>query len=401
MPNYKYKAINPEGKVLESNLAAADEKELIRQLQKMDMVPLDINQDVKSAAPVKKYKKRVKTQNVILFTKQLYTLLKAGIPILSCLNAIKEQSPDSNFNQIIEIISAEIERGNKLSDALNQFPKVFPSIYVNSIKVGEVSGTLEETLIYLCRFMQEEERIRKNVKKAFRYPAIVMVGLLAAFVVFVTLVIPSFMTFFESAKLELPLPTKILLAIHHLFQNYGLLLLAGAIALIVGMVMYKKTPSGKFLFDYLSLKLPILGDLLHKIIISRFSKIFYTMIRTGIPVIQIFESMKETLENEVYRREISDVLEKVKKGQGIANSLKQNSLFTPFLVEMVAIGEKAGSLDEMLDNVSEYYDTEVSDKVDNMTSMIEPIVTVVLGGMVLFFALAMFLPMWDLISMVH
>lgn len=400
MPTFKYKAINPEGKTLSSTITAVDKNDLVRQLQKLDLIPVEVKEKEAVKRVQTKFGKKIKTQDVLLFTKQLYTLLKAGIPILSALNAIKEQSPHAGFKQMIEVAANDIEQGSKLSDALGRFSKVFPPIYINSIKVGEVSGTLEDTLIYLYNYLEQEMKIRKNVKKAFRYPLIVVSGLIIAFIIFITMVIPAFIPLFESFAVELPLPTRILIGVHSVIQNYGIYIVLGFTGLLTGMYFYRKTPSGKYQLDYFLLRLPILGNLLNKVAISRFAKIFYTMNRTGVPVIKTFELLEENLENEVYCREMGVILSKIKRGQGIANSLKQSALFTTFIVEMVGIGEKAGSLDEMLDSVSQYYDSEVEETIDNMTSMIEPVVTVVLGGMVLLFALAIFLPLWDLISAV-
>lgn len=398
MPTYKYKAINAEGKMLDSTITASDQDELVRQLQKLDLIPVKIQEKETAKKVQRKFGRRIKTQTIILFTKQLHTLLKSGVPILSSLNAIKEQNPDPGFRQMVEMIAKDIEQGSKLSEALGKFSKVFPPIYLNSIRVGEVSGTLDSTLVYLHQYLEQEVKVRKNVKRAFRYPILVISGLIAAFIVFITMVIPAFIPIFQSFTIELPLPTRILIWIHGVIQGNGILLSLGFIGLIIALYFYRKTPRGKYQFDYFLLKLPILGTLLNKVSISRFAKIFYTMNRTGVPVIQTFELLESNLENEVFSREMNVILSKIKKGQGIANSLSQSPLFTPFIVEMVAIGEKAGSLDEMLDNVSQYYDSEVNETIDNMTSMIEPVITVVLGGMVLLFALAIFLPMWDLIG---
>jgi len=400
MPNFKYKAITPEGEVLENTLVAPTEMDVIQELKKLNMVPIQVSQ-ANAEKGKKKLKGKVKTKTLILFTKQLYTLLNAGIPIISSLNAIKEQTSDPYFKQIVETVINDVEQGSRFSDALAQFSKVFPPLYINSVKVGEVSGTLEDTLSYLHTYLEEEETIRKNVKKALRYPVIVVLGLISAFVVFVTIVIPSFIPIFEMSEKELPLPTKLLLGIYYLLSNYGFPILIGVVAIVVALVFYIKTPKGRFQFDKILLKLPILGELLQYVNISRFSKIFYTMNKTGIPVIQSLEILQDTMENMVFKKEIGMILERIKRGEGIANSLKQSPFFSTFVVEMISIGEKSGSLDEMLYNVSNYYDREVSEKVANMTSLIEPVVTVALGAMVLILALAIFLPMWDMMSLVQ
>jgi len=397
MPNYEYKALNPEGRTLTSVLMAPDLNDVKRQLQDMQMVVISIK-EIKSSKTTDHFKLNVKESLVLHFTKQVYTLLKAGVPIVSSLRALREQMQDEGFKQIIETIQQDIEGGSKLSDALSQFPKVFPSIYINSVRVGEISGTLEETLLYIHDYLETDSKMRKDVKKAFRYPMFVMIGLIGAFVVFTTTVIPSFIPMFESLGAELPLPTRILVFLHDVIANYGLIILVVIIASVTGIIMAIRTPKGKFKFDSLLLNLPIMGPFVQKVNVSRFAKLFFTMNKTGINITKAFDIMQQTMDNRVYHQELGLIAEKISKGEKIADSIAQSPYFTSLLVEMVAIGEKSGSLDDMLYSVSEYYNREVADTVENMTALIEPVITVLLGGMILVLALAMFLPMWDMMS---
>lgn len=400
MPNFVYKAINDEGHTIQEEIVAPSEDEVIRQLQKLRLTPLEIRTQAGKKTR-KSRRSKVTPKSVILFTKQLYTLLKAGVPILVSLNAIREQSSDPAFRNLVEQLAAEVEQGNSFSSALTQFPKAFPPLYISSVKVGEMSGTLEETLLNLYKYLEEELEIRQNVKKAMRYPALVISGLVIAFVIFTTFVIPKFIPIFQSSGVALPLPTRLMIGLYYLISNYGLLLLAGTIGAIIAAVLYVRTPRGRYQYHRLLLQLPIFGPLLQKVNISRFAKVFHTMNRTGIPVIKAFETLEETLDNEVYRRELTRALEKIKEGERIANALRQSPYFSSFVVEMISIGEKSGSLDDMLESVSNYYDLEVGETVKNMTALIEPVVTVALGGMVLLLALAIFLPMWDMMSLVQ
>ncbi len=398
MPNYKYKAVNPEGQTVESVLMAPNEADVKRQLNKLKMIVISVS-EVKSQKTTNQFKLVVKESVVLHFTKQLYTLLKAGVPIIASLRALREQSPEEGFKSVIENIIQDVEGGSTLSDAFSQFPKIFPPIYINSLKIGEISGTLEDTLMYIHDFLSEDSHMKKEVKKAFRYPVMVFMGIIGAFIVFTTSVIPNFIPMFEAAHAELPLPTRILIAANDLIANYGLIILLLVIALVVAIIFYTRTPKGGYNFDLFLLKLPIIGDFIRKVNVSRFSKLFYTMNKTGINITRAFEIMQETMENKVYHKEIGIVADKISKGEEIAVSLEQSPYFTSLLVEMVSIGEKSGSLDEMLLSVSEYYKREVSETVANMTSLIEPIVTVLMGGMILILALAMFLPMWDMMKL--
>ncbi len=397
MPNYKYKAVNEEGRTIESVLMAPDIPEVKRQLKELNMLVISVR-EVKSKKNTNLFKLAVKENIVLHFTKQLYTLLKAGIPIVTGLKALREQVKDENFKQVIEIITQDVEGGSKLSDALSQFPKIFPPIYVNSVKIGEVSGTLEETLRYLHSYLEDDAQMKRDVKKAFRYPLFVMIGLVGAFIVFTTTVIPNFMPLFQQSGKELPLPTRILIAMHDYIADYGLLILVATVLLIVGIVYYIRTPAGKLKFDNLLLHLPIMGEFVRKVNIARFTRLFFTMNKTGISITKAFEIMRKTMGNEVYNKELKIIADKISAGEDLSNSVGQSPYFTALLVEMLSIGEKSGSLDEMLASISEYYSREVADTVKNLTSLIEPIVTVVLGGMILLLALAMFLPMWDMLN---
>ncbi len=400
MPDFEYIAINEAGEKIQSEITAPSEREVVLHLQKLQLTPVEIK-PLGSKKTYRRIKRKIRVKEVILFTKQLYTLLKAGVPILVSLKAIRDQNTDPSFQAMVEKIASEVEAGNSLSSALSLFPRVFPPIYINSIKVGEVSGTLEETLQHMYIYLEEDDRMKKDIKKALRYPALVVLGILVAFLIFTVYVIPNFIPIFTASGVALPLPTRILIGAYNLLSNYGLFIFLGIVLLVAANIYYYRTEKGRFKYHQLFLQLPIFGALLQKSNISRFTKTFYTMNRTGIPLMKAFETLQNTMENEVYKREIGKVAERIKRGEGIANSLRTSSYFPPFVVEMIAIGEKSGSLDEMLQSVSSYYDLEVRETVKNMTSLIEPIVTVILGGMVLMLMLAIFLPMWDMMSIIQ
>ncbi len=399
MPNFKYRAYDAEGKIVESSILAKDENDVARQLDELNLVPVEIEK-VKSKARSSKVKMHVKDDQVLMFTKQLYTMLKAGIPILLALQTVKEQTKNENFKQIIETIYRDIEQGSKFSDALMQFPKVFSHIYINAIKIGEISGTLEESLQYMHQYLEKDLQIRNDVKKAFRYPMFVTIGIIGAFFVFVTTVIPNFVPMFKNSGHALPLPTRILLGIYTLMTQYGLITALVLAAITVGLVYYFKTPKGRMWLDETLLKLPVMGKFLEKVIVARFARLFYTMNRTGVNITESLKIIQKSLGNAVYNKEIEIVSENILKGESIAESLRKSRYFPELLIDMVSIGEKSGSLDDMLLSISNYYEEEVSEMVENMSSLIEPIITVVLGGMILLLALALFLPMWEMMNII-
>jgi len=397
MPNFKYKAYNADGKLVESTILASTEDDVVRQLDELNMIPVSIEK-VESKTGKKKIKISVKDDAVLMFTKQLATMLRAGIPMLLALQTVRDQTKDENFKQVIDTIRKDIEQGSKFSDALSQFPKIFSGIYINAIRVGEISGTLEDALQYMHQYMEKDIKMRSDVKKAFRYPMFVVIGLIGAFFVFVTTVIPNFIPMFEGTGHALPLPTRILLGIYSLLTQYGVFTFLFLAAVTGAAIYYFKKPKGRYWLDENLLKLPVLGTFLQKVIIARFSRLFYTMNRTGVNITETLEIIQKSIGNMFYAKVIEKLYDSILKGESLAEGMRKTGQFPELLIDMVLIGEKSGSLDDMLLSVSNFYEEEVSEMVENMSSLIEPIITVVLGGMVLLLALALFLPMWEMMN---
>ncbi len=398
MPNYKYKAYNQDGKLIESVVLASNEEDVRRQLDELNMIPVYIHK-VESKSKTKKLKLNVKDDQVLLFTKQLSTMLRAGIPMLLALQTVKDQTKEENFKYVIETIAKDIEQGSKFSDALAQFPKIFSEIYINAIRVGEISGTLEDSLQYMHEYMEKDIKMKSAVKKALRYPMFVIFAIIAAFFIFVTTVIPNFIPIFQATGADLPLPTKILLGIYSLLTKYGVLFFSGLSVLIGLAIYYFRKPKGRFWLDENILKLPVFGDFLRKVIMARFARLFFTMNKTGVNITEALEIIQTSLGNLFFNKVLEKVSDRILKGEGIADALRKSGEFPDLLIDMVSIGEKSGSLDDMLFSVANYYEDEVSDMVENMSSLIEPVMTIVLGGMVLLLALALIMPMLDMMKL--
>jgi type II secretory pathway component PulF len=398
MPVFEYKALNKKNIEITDVIEAANEAEAIQTLQKMGFTPISI---VKKKAQIGSsvfgdlFAPKVKTQTLVQFTRQLRTMLSAGIALLEALDVLEKQVEDKYFKQIIGGLKKEVSAGNQLSNALEQYPKVFSKLYVNSVRIGEVTGNLDDILKRLEDFIVFDERTKKNVKKALRYPTMVMTGVIGAVFFFSMYVIPKFKPLFALSKTGIPLPTRIVLAFSDFTLHYGYLLVLFALLAIGGLMYYKKTPQGKRNWDKFILHLPLFGEIVQMVELTRFTKTFQTLNKSGIPVVEAFETIIETIDNEIYREEIKKVLDGLKNGEGIAPSMRKSEYFTQMVIQMIAIGEKAGSLDEMLGIISEFYDEEVENRVSGLTAMIEPIVTVVMGAIVLVLILALFLPMWN------
>jgi len=409
MPSFTYTAINEQGREVTGTVEAADQSAAERLLEGQDLMPLRVTQsDSKSKTAAKATlptaasggkRKKISERDVIDFTKQLVTLLKAGVPILSSLETLAGQASNPAFAETLIAVATDIASGNDFSAALTKHPKAFSELYCNAVRAGEVGGVLDEVLTRLTGVMQRDYEIRKSVKGALRYPMIVVIGMVVAFLVLVSFVVPKFSKVFEQINMELPIPTKILIGLAWFLQTYWWLLIIVVGSGIFALKKYMATPKGQYWWDATLLKLPIFGPLVMKTAMTRFTKMFETLSRSGLPILQIFEIVSRTIGNKVLGDALLKASEGIEHGRGVAVSLSETGLFPPLVVRMIAVGEDSGAIDEMLGNIGEYYDGEVQSTVEGLTGMIEPILTVGMGAMVIVLALAIFLPMWNMMSM--
>jgi len=400
MPSFEYKAIKPDGSEVTEVMEAKDADAVTRHLDKLGYLPLKIKQSG-GGLNLKLFsnKRKLKDVEVVMFTRQLVTLLRAGVPLLSCLDALVEQADSEGVKEVIEKIYVDIESGLSLSDAIKRHPKEFSELYINSIKAGEMGGSLDKVLERLVELMEHEQEVNARIKSAMRYPIIVVVTLVLAFVALMMLVVPNFIDLFTKMKIELPLPTRLLIGFHYVLSNYWYLVIAGLSAIAFGFFKYIKTEKGAFRWDQFMITVPIFGDLNLKTAMSRFTRMFETLNSSGLPILQTLEITAKTVGNIVIGKEIEKAAAGVLQGAGLAGPLSEGKIFPPMVIRMISIGEQSGSLDTMLLNVSKHYDTEVEYAVKNLTSMIEPVLTVGVGVIVLFLALAIFLPMWSLTTL--
>ena len=341
---------------------------------------------------------RVKDEDIIVFSRQLATLIKAGISFLKGLDTLREQTSNRKLKAIIEEIRVEIERGSSFSEAISRFPKVFSPLYINMIKVGEESGVLDDILERLATLLEHERMTRAMIKAAMRYPLFVVFAITFAFFFLTAFVVPKFAALYHSSKVLLPLPTRILIFLNRAITGYWPFLgalMAGVFFLIRG---YIKTPPGRWNWDRLKLKTPIIGPIVEKAVISRFARVFSTLYRSGIPMLHSLDIVSGTLGNVIMSRAVDIIKEDVREGKGLSEPMQKSGAFPPMVIQMVAVGEETGALDEMLTKVSDYYDLEVDYAIKNLSTTIEPVLIVLLAGAVLFLALGIFLPIWDMIS---
>ncbi len=402
MPHFRFRAINDNGQFIEDVMEASNTGAVAEKLDSWGYVPLKIKESKESSTKLfGGSKEKVKVDDVVLFTRQLHTLLKAGVPLLSSLEALMDQGTNVAFRNVVQDIYLTIEGGRSFSEALSLHPTVFPKLYVSSIKAGELSGQLDEVLGRMAEVLEHEKNTRDKLKSAMRYPIIVVIALVIAFVVLIVLVVPRFASMFTQLGAQLPLPTRMLIATSKFLQHDLHFISLGVFLAYVGFKRFIKTPKGRLWWDEQILKIPVFGDLMMKNALSRFSKMFETLNRSGLPILQTLEIVAETVGNEKIGQEVRKISDGVQRGEGIARPMRRSKIFPTLVVRMVAIGEQSGSMEEMLSTISNHYDLEVDYAIKNMTSMIEPMLTVVLGAFILFLALSIFLPMWNVMSLIH
>ena len=405
MPHYKYKAYDRQGRVIESEIDGESASAVSKSLNDNGYTPVSVSL-AKTAGPLPSerggwFSPRVKLEDINIFTRQLWTLQRAGLPLQSSLIALREQVRSKAFRQVISQIIQDLEGGRSFSLALARHPKVFHPFYVNMVKAGEVSGKLDEILIHLAEMGQFELLTKEKIKSATRYPLITLLSIVVAFIIVVTFVIPKFSAVFGQAKATLPLPTRILLGVNYTVRHEWPILILVVVALVFLFRYLLSTSWGRYQWDRFTIKVPVIGPLVFNLVMSRFSRILSELLSSGLPILQSLQLVSETLDNAVIARAVVEVQKSVNEGKGMAEPMRQSRLFLPMVIQMVSVGEQSGKTDELLRHVADYYGDQADLMIKNLTTLIEPILILFLGGMVLILALGVFLPMWNMGSVLH
>jgi type II secretory pathway component PulF len=406
MAMYDYRAKGQDGQVVSGTMEAASERDLFQNLERAGQVPIRIVEAGVNnmASGISGWaaswgKGRVGAKHVVPFTRQLATMVKSGIPILASLDALWQQTEEPKLKAIIKTISRDIQGGTTLSRAMARHPKTFSSFYVNTLAAGEASGALGEVADGLADFLEDQQRTRSDVRGAMVYPAAMCVVLLGAIVFLSIFVVPRFAKMFSRFKSELPMPTKVLIAFSDFLLHYWWLGLLGVVGLTFALVHYSRTASGRLALDGMKMKLPVFGELFVSMAMHRFSEIMALLTRSGLPLLQTLEVASRTIGNEVVSQEVRRMEEDIAGGTNLSGAMAKAASFTPMTRHMIAIGEKSGSNEKMFRAISGHYDAKLKAMIRNMTTLIQPILTVVLAGFAMFLALAIFLPMWDMIKL--
>ncbi len=403
MPNFRYKVRDRMGKPIAGTIDAPTLQIAGERLYQLGYLPINVEEerstDSFDIAKIWLRFQKVKLEELIFFSQQLSTLYKAGLPLLTGLGSLAEQTENKKLKPILEAVRRQIEGGSTLFEAMSKYPEVFPQVYTNMVRAGETSGRLGESLDRFISLAEREIKTRQRVKEATRYPKIVIFSVLIAFAILLTFVIPRFAEIFAQFKTPLPLPTRVMIQINTIFHTYWYLVLSALLGIPLLIRNYLRTEKGRYSWDRFKIRIPVFGPLLLKIALSRFAYTFAILNRSGIPILQTLEITASTINNVHLAQSITEIMHKVREGRSLSDALKESEKFTPLVIQMVAVGESSGTLDEMLMRITEYYDIEADNAIKKMSTYIEPTLILFLGVVVLFLALAVFLPWWDMASL--
>ena len=401
MPTYAYVVKNKVGRTLQGSLAAASRQSLIEQLWKQEFVVLSIAERQAGAAGLRFGRGSVKTQQLVIFSRQLATMVASGIPIIGSIEALMDQMEDRAFQAVLKRIRDEVEAGSSLSEALAKHPRVFSEFFLNMVRAGESSGRLEEILDRLANYLEKIEALRRKVQASLYYPAVVSVLAFSISAFLVIVIVPKFKEIFSTLGGNLPLPTRLLLQTSDFLRQYLVLEAAALVMLMTGFHVYIRTPPGRAWFDRLKLRLPIVGKLLRKVAIARFSRTLATLVRAGVPILTAMDIVARTAGNKVIEEAVMAARTSVREGENIADPLAQSKAFPPMVTRMIAVGEKTGELEKMLTKVADFYESEVDAAVSGLTSLIEPLVIAFLGLVIGAIVIALFMPILTITQLIQ
>jgi MSHA biogenesis protein MshG len=404
MPFFAYKGRNARGELMQGVLEAADSGAVADQLFGTGVTPVEIvvtrKTSTGSGGMAEAWRslreKKVTSMDVQLFSRQMHTLLKSGVPIMRGLTGLQESATSPAFGRVIKDLRESLDAGRELSAAMRRHPECFSNFYLSMVRVGEMTGRLEEVFLRLFDHLEFDRDMRDRVKSALRYPSFVMIAMVAAMMVVNLFVIPAFAKVFQSMHATLPLMTRILMATSRFTVDYWPLLLGATVGGILAFRSWAATPAGRYSWDKRKLSFPIAGKIMLKATMARFARSFALSMRSGVPVVQALTVVAQTADNAYLAARIEQMRDGVERGESILRTSTAANVFTPIVLQMIAVGEETGSLDDLMDEIALMYEREVDYELKTLSAQIEPILITFLGVMVLVMALGIFLPIWDL-----
>jgi MSHA biogenesis protein MshG len=406
MANYRYRGRNNRGALVDGVIDANSLDVVASQLLNTGITPIDIQEaEEKGGSPdVGAYlmSNRPPTlQDLVLFTRQMYTLMKAGVPMVRSINGLIQSARNVKLVEALKDILAHLESGRDLAGSLGRHPSIFAPLLISMVRVGENTGRLDEAFLRISLYLEREKETRERIKAALRYPMMVIGAIAIAVGIINVFVIPVFANMFREAEVPLPWQTRALIGTSDFFVAWWPVLLAGAVLGIGGFLSWIKTDRGRYWWGQHKLRLPLVGDIIHRATLSRFARAFAMSLTSGVPLVQALTVVSRAVDNEYVAEHILGMRNGIERGESLTRTAALTAMFTPLVIQMLAVGEETGSVDDMMVEVAEYYEREVDYDIKNLSSAIEPILIVAIGVMVLILALGVFLPMWDMATVMR
>ncbi len=402
MPFFAYKARNARGELLQGVLEGPDSNGVADQLFNTGVTPVEItpgkNPNVSGGEGLwaRLTEKKVQQIDVQLFSRQLYTLLKAGVPIMRGLNGLQESAINKSFGKVVKDLRESLDAGRELSAAMRRHPEVFSLFYVSMVRVGELTGRLDEIFLRLFDYLEFDRDMRARISAAMRYPMFVVAAMVAAVAVINVFVIPAFAKVYAGFHAELPLMTRILIGTSNFTIHYWPVVVAIIVGAVVGFRLWVGTVKGRYTWDRIKLRFPVAGKIMLKGTLSRFARSFALSSKSGVPIVQGLSVIAQTVNNAYISSRVEQMRDGVERGESILRTAVATGVFTPVVLQMVAVGEETGEIDDLMDEIAAMYEREVDYELKTLSAQIEPILIVFLGVLVLILALGVFLPIWDL-----
>ena len=399
MPIFTYSARTVGGEIHRDEIDVPTRDEVVKYLRKRRLIPINVREkpkDIKLSL-----RKKVKTRDIVIITRQFATMINAGLPLVQALQILAKQTQNPSIRETVEKVVFEVESGRTLADALKDHPKLFSQLYVNMVAAGEAGGILDTILLRLATFLEKSEALARKVKGAMIYPAVVLTVAMGAIVILLLFVIPTFQTMFASFNQELPLPTRIVIGLSNFLQGYWLWLLIGGTGAGFLFRRWIATSSGRLIFDRLMLHAPLLGSLVRKSAVARFTRTLGTLLSSGVSILEGLEITARTAGNRVIHDAVMGSRASIAGGESIAEPLRRSGAFPPMVTQMINVGEETGDLDGMLNKIADFYDEEVDVAVESLLKALEPALIVILGTIVGGMIVAMYLPIFGMVSAVQ
>ncbi len=399
MAKFAWEGKTRTGKTQKGTMEANDEATVMAHLRNQGVMPSSVKEagsGLSMEINISAFQPKITTKDLVVFTRQFSTMIDAGLPLVQCLDILSRQQENKTFKTILTQTKESVESGSTFADALQKHPKVFDELFVNLVAAGEVGGILDTILNRLAAYLEKAAKLKKQVKSAMTYPTTIIGIAFVVISVILIFVIPAFEKMFADFGQALPMPTQIVINISNFVQNYVFVLIGAIVGLIVGFKQIYRTKKGRDVIDDLSLKAPIFGILIRKVVVAKFTRTLGTMISSGVPILDGLEIVAKTAGNRTVEKAIYKVRTSISEGKTIAEPLEKSGVFPAMVCQMIAVGEQAGSLDTMLNKIADFYDDEVDDAVNNLTAMMEPLLMLFLGTTVGGLVIAMYLPIFKL-----